>query len=262
MAKPITQSILNDLTYGSQISRPDPAIQPIVRLANDQYVISPGLITSCSPERNFTVLLNQLPPQRSIYSRLVEQKEALMRDSMCESIASLHLRSFSGSIPGRKDLPDIDLAIISDIEKACIIAELKWFIAPAEAREIIQRSEEIQKGIAQMLRLSRAADVDHGMISDLLGIDSEYELVFVVISANSIGHGTVQDIRIPVINQDHLVKKLCSGTSFRGVVSWLRSRDYLPREGADYRVVPIVRRVGRWALEWYGIKPLLVDDFA
>ena len=58
-------------------------------------------------------------------------------------------------------LPDVDLAIISDSEKMCLLLELKWFIDPAEAREIIEKSEEIEKGISQVLQLKQAFGNNH-----------------------------------------------------------------------------------------------------
>jgi len=164
--------LIEDLTYGGRgIKKPDPAIQPLIKLNNHQYAIMPTLFISSSMERNFTILLNRLPSQRAIYSKLVSDKESLMRRRIQEGISSHQIRFFQGSISTGKDLPDIDLAIISDESKACLLLELKWFIEPAEVREVIEKSEEVQKGISQMVRLSEVVREMPQPFFDALGID-------------------------------------------------------------------------------------------
>ena len=152
-------SIFDDLSYGNRgISHPDPALQPLIKLNSEVYAIMPLLWLTCSPERNLTVLLNKLPSEKEIYSKLVDEKEELMRGRFTTCLSAKDFRFVCGSV---SDLPDIDLAIIKDSEKACLLLELKWFIDPAEAREIIEKSEEIEKGISQELKLKRAFANNH-----------------------------------------------------------------------------------------------------
>lgn len=223
--------------------------------------IMPSLFISSSAERNFTILLNRLPSERAIYSRLVSEKEDLMRERIKEQIRLPHKRFFQGKIPARQDLPDIDLAIISDVENVCIFLELKWFIEPAEVREVIEKSEEIQRGISQLLLLSQAISDDSDSIFNVLAIDSTYQLFFAVVSANSIGLARIQNPRIPVIRESHLVWKINSTLSLREVIGWLSNRSFLPIEGLHYEVVEVTTTIGHWSIEWYGIKPLIGEEF-
>jgi len=40
------------------------------------------------------------------------------------------------------------------------------------------------------------------------------------------------------------------------VVTWLKTRAYLPQEGKNYSIEPWEISCGKWTATWYGIKPL------
>jgi hypothetical protein len=249
------RALVDDLTYGNaEIEKPDPAIQPLLALENRSFTIAPSLVCHSNFERNFCVLLNKIPDRRRIYFDYVNLKEEIMRQAICDRLPGL--RFFHGQIPGFSDLPDIDLAIISDDEQACLIAELKWFIEPAEAREVIEKSGEIKKGIRQLIKIKNMDENNIDILRKNIGIDNNYRIGYAVVSANSVGHGAVQDPRIPVIAQSHLVKELASSCSLISTLNWLEERGYLPLEGKDYRLVDQIAQVGEWQLKWYGIQIL------
>jgi len=254
--------ILDDLTYGNkQIDSPDPAIQPLIKLNSNQYAIVPNLIINSSVERNFTILLNKLPSERDIYSRLVSEKEKLMRIKIQEEIKGKNVRFFHGKIPSRHDLPDIDLALISDIDKVCIFMELKWFIDPAEVREILEKSEEIEKGISQLNMILQTIDKNPKQIFEALGIDSTYKLCFIVVSENWIGFSKIQDSKVPAIKCEHLLKKIKETKDLNRIIDWLNKREFLPKLGSHYEIVEKIYTIGKWSTKWYGVKPLIHDVY-
>ena len=253
------RSIFDDLSYGNrEILQPDPALQPLIKLNSEIYAIVPHLWFSCSAERNLTVLLNKLPSEKGIYAKFVDEKEELMRGRFTASLSDTDFRFIQGNIRG---LPDIDLAIISDAEKVCLLLELKWFIDPAEAREIIERSQEIEKGISQVLKLKQAFANNHTPLLEKLKIDSSHRLEGVVVSENWIGHAKVQSPEIPVIQANHLIAKLKAAESLQSVMEWLQDRKYLPREGEHFKVHMTTHTIGDWSLKWYEIQPLISDAF-
>ena len=253
------RSIFNHLSYGNEgISHPDPALQPLIKLNSDAYAIMPHLWLYSSPERNLTVLLNKLPSEREIYSKLVSEKERLMRERLTTCLSAKGFRFVCGSV---SDLPDIDLAIIKDSEKVCLLLELKWFIDPAEASEVIEKSEEIEKGISQELKLKRAFANNNERLLEKLEIDSSYRLEGVVVSQNWIGNAQVQCPEIPVIQADHLIEKLKVAKSLQSTMEWLKDRKYLPKEGEHFKVHMTTHTIGDWSLKWYEIQPLISDAF-
>ncbi len=258
----IVKHILNHLTYGSvQRPMPDPALQPLISLNPDVFAIMPNLWLNNSAERNLTVLLNRLSEERAIYSSLVTEKEALMRSKFEISLNPNRLRSIKGEIAGASNLPDIDLAIIDDTSKTCVLFELKWFIEPAEVREVIEKTEELEKGVRQLLTLKRAFDENHRQFLNKLQIDSTYNLYLVLASENWIGHGNVQNPTVAIVKSSHILEKLKLSNNLRETGEWLRTRKYLPIRGVHYDVTETKFSIKNWTLNWYGIKPLLTDIF-
>ena len=251
------QSILDDLSYGRGINHPDLALQPLIKLNSEVYAIAPHVWICSSAERNLTALLNKLPSEQGIYANLVDEKEELMRERFTPCLSD-KVRPFWGRVP---NLPDVDFAIISDSEQTCLLLELKWFIAPTLARERIQKSEEIKKGISQVLQLKQAFANNHKPLLEKLNIDSSYRLEGVVVSANWIGYANVQSPEVPVIRAENLIEKLKLTESLESVMEWLKDRKYLPKEGEHFKVHRPTTTIGNWTMKWSGIKPLIEDAF-
>jgi hypothetical protein len=255
-------AILEDLTYGSSsIQNPDPVIQPIFRLGSDTIFLIPSLWVNSSIERNFTVLVNRLPRERLVYAQLTNQKESIMRTRAENEITNKDYRTINGKIPGRPDLPDIDLAVISDAEKLCILVELKWFIDPAEPRELLERSEELEKGVQQIKTLINAHLSGATELWNKLVIRADYSVVGAVLSANWIGYASVQDPLVPIVLDLHFSAKIKASGSLEEVSAWLGNRNYLPILDEHYRVVETPTQVGHWKVRWYGLKSLLSGQF-
>ena len=256
VSKPEVQSIFDDLSYGKRgISKPDPVLQPLIKLNSETCAIMPHLWLASAAERNLTVLLNKLPSERKIYAKLVDEKERLMRERFMTCLSPKGVRFICKNVPG---LPDIDLAIINESEKACLLLELKWFIAPAEIREVIEKYEEIQKGICQILQLKQAFANNHELLLEKLEIDSRYSLEGAVVSENWIGNGEVQSPEIPVIQAGHLIEKLKVAKNLESVMEWLKTRKYLPKEEEHFKVHRTTATISNWHLKWYKIE--LIDD--
>ena len=252
-------SIFDDLTYGNRgIRHPDPALQPLIRLNSKNYAIAPHLWICSAAERNLTVLLNRLPSEKVIYGKLTNEKESLMKERLTDALANEGYRFISEKVP---NLPDIDLAIIRDSEKACLLLELKWFIEPATVGEIINKSEEIEKGISQLLQLKRAFAENHKPLLEKLEIDSNYKVEGIVVSDNWIGHAKVQSPEIPVIQIDHLTEKLKAVKNLCSAMDWLKARKYLPKTDQHFKVHSSTATIGKWKLKWYEIEPLIKNAF-
>jgi len=242
--------VLRYLTFGEVgIRNPDIAIQPLVDLTNGQYAVSPFVVINVNSERNLCVLLNQIPAERNIYSRLVGQKEQEARMEAVTSLSGLDLDFRHGRIADT----DIDLAIIDRKAKVCICVEIKWFIEPAEIREVLARSDEVAKGVTQARKISAAFSRSDERLMGLLNIDTSYDFLSVVASVNFIGRQEVQHPEVPITKLWHLTSEIRRHGKLSEVLKWLRSRSYLPREGDDYEIRKISIRSGEWHSQWYGI---------
>lgn len=243
--------VLRYLTFGEAgIRNPDIAIQPIVDLTNGQYAISPFVILHVNSERNLCVLLNQIPLERKLYSRLVDQKEQEVRSETIASLSGLGLDFRNGKLADT----DIDLAIIDRKSKICLCIEIKWFIEPAEIREVLARSDELAKGVAQAKKIALAFSRCDARLMYLLDVDPSYDFLSMVASVNFIGRQQIQDSEVPITKLWHLTSEIRKQGKLSEVLKWLRSRSYLPREGEDYKIREFGIRSGEWNSRWYGIE--------
>lgn len=243
--------IVEYLTFGQAgVRNPDIAIQPIVDLKNGELAISTFVFLNVNCERNLCVLLNQINKERGIYSGLVKDKEIRLREKIVDRLAETVYEIKYGNL----DDTDVDLAIVDRKNKKCITVELKWFIEPAEIREVIQRSEEVKKGVKQAKKITEAWDAnDNRLVTDILGIDNSFDFLAVVAPVTSIGNPSSQDVSIPVIKTWHLINEILKVGDLGKVMEWLRNREYLPRSGADFKIEQIKITSGKWSSVWYGI---------
>jgi hypothetical protein len=258
LPKSVVKRVLALLTYErGAAGTADPALQPLISAAKNAVILSSRLVLGGSPERNLIALINTRPAERLLYDRLKNDKETLMRGRL-EARKPRRYRSWHGKLVGRKDLPNVDYALFDERTGTLLFAELKWFVAPDEARELADRSDEIQKGVRQCRKLLAAVAQDSSLLSRFGGVK---DVVSVVISANSVGMSYVQDNDVPVVNEDHFLDELGSASDLAEVAVWLRQRRYLPIPGHDYESANPVVSFFSWELEWYGFAPLRDEPF-
>lgn len=258
LSKSVVKDIVSALTYSRTYTRfADPALQPLLAVADNEVILSAQLVLGGSPERNLVALINTKSAERALYDRLKDEKEALMRARL-ETGKPSYCQSWHGKVPGRKNIPNIDYALYDDRTGTVIVMELKWFVAPDETRELAERSEEIQKGVTQCKRLMTAIEQD---LSILKSFREVKDVICIVVSANSIGMSYVQDQDVPVLNEAHFLEELAVASDLREVAAWLRARSYLPERGYHYASVEPVVRFLSWELEWYGFVPLQNELF-
>jgi hypothetical protein len=244
------ESVLELITFGSnEIRNPDIATQPLVDLGNEQYALSPFVFLNVNIERNLCTLLNQIPAERRNYSTLVDTKEKTLVVEISEYLAGNGLEFETAELK----TTNLDLAIIDMANRACLCLELKWFIEPAEIREIADRTEELKKGVGQAKELTRLFRAGDKQLKNVLKIDQGNDFFSAVGSVNWIGMAETQDPAVPIVKVWHLVERI-KEDGLPKAMKWLRERDYLPTAGRDFTVVPIPIRVGEWSAEWYGIK--------
>jgi hypothetical protein len=248
------------MTYGSlpEVRHPDPALQPLIHLGRGRIAMPLVLHTHTSPERNHLVLLNQLTEEKKIYARLVAEKEEVMRAQILrelpEGILGRHCRSQEGR-------PEVDLLLWSPNERRAAAIELKWFIRPAEIREILAKDEELSKGVEQAREGAAALRNSEPWRRELFGDSSDWQVDSIVVSKNWIGYGHVQAHDVPIITEPHFLAKLTGSGSLGATLDWLAERRYLPVQGVHFELYKTQSEVRGVAVPWYGLKPLIAGGF-
>ena len=190
-----TAALLEDHTYGSRgIRQPDPALQPLIPLLPDKLGIAPNLVLCSRLERNFAVLMNRIPEERAIYNSLSSDREERSRARIVDTLTPMRIRHWHGNVPGWDAASEVDLALMDDGSKSCLILELKSFVAPAEIREIWDRSKEIAEGIEQVRVRRELVDTRGEALHSVLGIDETWKINS--LSANVRETRSTQRIRV------------------------------------------------------------------
>jgi len=253
-------ALLEDHTFGSRgIRQPDPALQPLVPLLPDKLGIAPNLLLCSRLERNFAVLMNRIPEERTIYNSLSSDRESGSRARIINTLRPMRIRHWHGNVPGWDAASEVDLALVDETSRRCLILELKSFVGPAEIREIWERSQEIAEGIAQVRIRRRLVHTLGEALHSVLGIDETWKVELAVASESSVGGVYVQAKDVPVVRTPHLLRKIVRNGGLKGIGEWLRKRDYLPVEGRHYRVEEEEPSVAGVRIKWYNIR-ILIDD--
>jgi hypothetical protein len=256
------EAIVEDLSYGSRgVERPDPALQPLIPINSDVILLAPSLVLCSSSERNHCALLNSIPEEQEIYSRLVSQKEALMRGEILGICESKPYRHYNGRISGHADLGDIDLALIDENLRLVLLLEMKWFIAPDEIWQVLKRGEELKKGVSQAKRLRTAFREGTNAMLRALNIPPDFECRCAVVSYNWVGGRMVQDDEVPIITLRHLLEALEEAENLARLAEWLADGRYLPTEGVHFRVVSKEISIGQYGTVWWDIEPLISGKY-
>jgi signal transduction histidine kinase len=244
-------TILSYLKFANHdIRHPDIAIQPLIELSDKQLLLSPFLWININAERNFCTLLNKIPAARETYLKLTLEKESVLYEELKDVLERLGYEIAHGRLTST----DLDIAIIDRKNKVCACIELKWFIEPAEIREVIERSIELTKGVKQSKIIKTLLDSgDKKLVHEILKIDNTYRTSTFVGSRNWIGHSDLQRLDVPIIKIWHFVKELMTQGRLDKTLDWVESRSYLPANGKDYWIVPVDIETGSWKSKWYGI---------
>ena len=254
MRKSDVWNIIQLLTLGSHgIRHPDIALQPIVPLGSNSLGWSPVVLSASALERNLVVLLNRFPDSQRAYSARSGERERFLREEVEAALEEVRVRHWRGDVSGWGRTGDIDMVAIDDRDKLCLVMELKSFVAPADPSEMHNRARELEKGIRQLKDRQRLAVEKRRELDRSLGIDSTYELRFVLVSKTSAGSGLVLDEEVPIVRSSDLIRRIRSSDGLGRVVEWLTRRKFLPVEGRDYVVVDERVRIGNRELVWYRI---------
>ena len=253
----IIKSVAEELSFGGQgIRNPDIALQPLVPFEPQYFGWAPSLVLYSSLERNLLTLLNRLPRSRVPYSKLSGRRESMMVDLIRRAASPLGFRCWSGNVSGWGGARQVDLAVIDQQNKCCLLLELKAFIAPADPREVVDKSVEIEKGVKQINRRRDALCQNRSALNDGLDVDDDFTVHFAVVSESAVGCGMADIGDTTVVRISHLIERMKLERNLRLVCDWLEKRGFLPTPGRDYEEREFPVTILEWTLDWYQIKPL------
>ena len=255
------QYILEDLAFGGRgMLYPDIALQPLVPLGSKHYAWSPTLVIQSALERNLLVLMNRLPNGRDAYSRISANREALLRAQIKYELAGLGFRFWHGKVANWGKAADVDLILIDELHKCCLLLELKSLIDPADPREILDRAQEIKRGVRQIRERRKQLLNNWRPLYRVLEIDSKFVIHSAVASESTVACGLADSGDVPVVRSSHLIAQIKSEKGLHKVCDRLSKGKFLPLQGKHYREITFKESIVGWTLETYGYH-LLTESY-
>jgi hypothetical protein len=248
--KKLSKRILEALVYGTDVKNPDPALQPLVRLANGSVITSPLLVLSSFVERNFLTLLARLDsPSFDLASHAFE---SAMVDRIRDSLSKhpwLCRFQFTGGVPS--ETGDIDTLIVDPSSKTVLVGELRFMLPAGDSREVMRRHEESKKKVLQARRKGESVRTHLNAVLDAVGVPvparkGRWNVQEMVIIDGFCGMSTEE---VPVVPEKLFQSEVRAHHSLKNLVSYLRSHEWLPKRSRDYERKTVSITFGTQTLE-------------
>ena len=158
-------------------------------------------------------------------------------------------------IPGRPDLPDVDICLIDESNSEMMIVEFKWTLPPADPWEIIDKMEIEEKALAQIKALSEYSKANEAIIGELMGSDClipKERMYFLIVVKDFVGTARNFDSHFPEVHYQVFDRLMKSGTTLHEIAHHASERTFLPNEGVDYKTVAEEYVIDKYRVFWTG----------
>ncbi len=213
-------TIIEYITYNPKKKNVDIMYQPIVDLGENGLVLAPILFMGSRPERNLLSVVSTMRDKE--YSKEVNDLEELMVSELASFVDSPNIVMHKQL---RKDLPDIDFAVLDVTTRSAMVCETKWFAAADSAKEVYAKEDEITHGCQQVDDImSYALNNREYFFDQVFGVsDGEtIDLFGCVVAKHNI---RTQHKYVPVIDLKRL-EELFSSHSLNRVFHMVRNHEY------------------------------------
>ncbi len=243
VSRAAARSIIEDLTYSPQANYWDPIWQPLFRLTDGSFLISPSLIMGSSPERNLITFLNRNPQKTQFYTRVSSQKE----DAQLTELEGLFVpdrfvtrRRVPVHRPDGSQLSDIDLLVFDRQEGSALLLQAKWLIWPDYVTEVLSADDQLLRAIEVARNTQvRVEQLGGHWLSEVLEIDlpgASNILKVLIVNRDFLPSGWVADDLVPVVDMAFL-REFTQSDDFQGLESLHAAASGLDESlGSQYRL--------------------------
>ncbi len=235
--------IVNLFIYDPIISKPDPALQPLIELNENNITLLPGFYRGLDHERNLMSFLSKnYKTEYDSVSNVLH--ESLLKELKSKLEDNYRIVAIERNVNSDSLKTDIDFAIYECHSKQFIVAEVKWVIAPGDVSDVFSRAETEKKGIKQINALRTFLEDSPIKLWKYLfpqqdvpkGIANS-EIAYCVVMRGFTGSSWNFNEDIPVVEETIFTSKVKLSSNLRRVAAWLNNRDYLPKEDVDFKDV-------------------------
>ncbi|UZE28981.1 hypothetical protein [Pseudomonas asplenii] len=232
---PVIETFVDRLTYGNHVDVPDPALQPLIKVAHGKLAIPCVHVITSHLERNLLSLqARQEPKKFDAQSGLFEHE--MVADILRKTRKRWPVHRANIKVALGSDIEELDLVLVDQESKSVFIGELRWMLPPGDPREVQNRKKVCGDKVRQLRRKYSLVKLH---LRELL------EKIFTILSDDSwqvygaviiegFGGAKSMDVDLPVLIKYIAEEGLERSESLRQFGAWSASLEWLPREGVHF----------------------------
>lgn len=227
----VIEAITDVITIGFKTESPDPALQPLVPLANNEVMIPCLLVISSNWQRNLLSLHARLFSESfdkasSIFEKRMIGKQAEAIPPWYKVLRNYNLLK-----------EEIDILVIDPENKSILVAELRWMLQPGDVREVLNRKNALLKKVVQAARKRDRLVESLPAALIQLGYGNticDWTVNSIVVVDGYAGTKSQEPTDIPIVPTAVFTQALSSAPSLERAHAFLCSPLWLPRDGEDF----------------------------
>lgn len=249
------------LSLGEATQANDPALQPLIKLADGRLLIGCLNVLTSKQDRNLLSLHARVnkgtfDSQSSIFEKLMIQR--------IENVAKARKLNYKENfhIPGAKEVGDLDVVFFDVRSKTILICELRWILQPGDAREVMLKAKACSEKIPKItLKTVKARE----KINDLFArfdikqaVPSEWAVYGLVVIDGYAGIKSYDD-EYPIIPLGIFIEGLNIFTRLDKLYFWVKSLKWLPQEKIHFTSETASTDLGEFKVKRPGFANMTLD---
>jgi hypothetical protein len=227
-------SFIDALIFGMGTTSPDPALQPFIPVAPDQYAIPCTLILSSNWQRNLLSLHARVSSRTFDASSSVFEKK--MTTKLMDRLPTPIYSRANVTISGEAQTEEIDLVLVDSESETILICELRWMIQPGDAREVLNRMSVCYEKVEQAERKLTFSKSHISLLTNILDLDptKNWKLNAAVVIEGFGGIPSPRPNETPIVPVEVFVRIFGLISDLDKAHAFLCSTLWLPRLGLDF----------------------------
>ena len=234
------RTILEWHVYDRSKTKSDVALTPFVQTDAEHVITSPELLTTSRFERNFYANAARTN------SSEIDDTSHLLAPQMASELAMVfrdkgYLAATEVPYHSSRGDGDIDLLVWAPNECTLMALELKWFVAPADYREVLNLADKAAEPIREQLPKYRCALAEDltGLLPRAFGAELRTmpRLLSVgLVMRNYVGHASLRKYPFWFAPEAALLQVSGLSSTLTELIANMENFSWLPRLGKDYEV--------------------------
>ena len=222
------------LTYGRFVDRPDPALQFLFALRPGLLAVPWFMYVTCNAERNFLALLART--HRDEFDGASSAFEAKMTSELRDVLRERSWAAlFNRTLQGEAAAGEVDAILIDAANRSVLVVELRWFLEPSESREVAEREKS---GREKAKKATKKRDAVRRVLPSLLqqlsiSSDGDWSIDAVAVFDSYVPTPPAST-DVPFVSHRALLSGILNFSRLNQLVAWVRSDSWLPTSGMDF----------------------------